>query len=193
MIRAGFMYLAVLGLVGCDMVNHDRTLEPAMAPLVNHSYVINKDSFLLENYCLNEYTTHRCMYMQAIGGSIRVFKGLGNSSVALPKSFDDYEQNKAAFAETLRDNNIFHQTKYWIVAKVPKGTVIKVTKLVSIAEGEAGRAWAVFGQIESEGTDVSIQIGPGNMNQSFPWWFSSQGFDRYYLPPQPLPEFLSEQ
>lgn len=191
MIRAGLISLFALSLVGCEMINYDQTADPAMTQLINQSYVINKDSFLLENYCLNEYTTSRCLYMQAVGGSIRVFKGIGNSDVNLPKSFEDYEQNKDTYNDSLRDDNIFHRTKYEVITEIPKGTLIKITRVVSISEGESGRAWAVFGQIESLGPDVSIQIGSGHLMQDGPNWFASRDREHYNPPPQPLPDFLS--
>jgi hypothetical protein len=173
------------------MFNHDETSNSAIISFVGHSYVINKDSFLLENYCLDEYTTSHCLYMQAIGETITVGSGIGNRLVNLPKSFEDYEQNKDLFNERLRDNNLFHHTKYAIVAEIPRGTVIKITRVISIAEGEDGKKWAVFGLIGNQGDDISIQIGAGHILQSGPGWFAARDSKHYDPPPIPLPEFLS--
>lgn len=193
MIRVAFIFFLALMCASCAIINYDRTSDPEMTPLINHSYVINKDAFLLENRCLNEYNTPHCLYLQVADGSIEVFRGIGNKTVHLPKSFEDYERNKDAYEDSLRDNNIFHGSRYSIVAEIPKGTIIKITKLVSIAMGEDGRGWVVFGEIESQGRDTSIQIGGNSHNNSRgspPWFKSQDSGQNYYLPPLPLPEFL---
>lgn len=189
--RTGLALLVALAIAGCDVINYDRTFDPTMAALVGHSFVVNKDSFLIENYCLDEYTTNSCLFMQIAGGYIEVGRGIGNPRVSLPKSFADYEKNKDIYNENLRDDNIFHHTKHEIVAEVPKGTIIKITRLVSVAEGDEGRAWVVFGQLDNQGAEVSIQIGAAHISQSGPWWFERKGMDNYSRPPHPLPEFLS--
>lgn len=190
MLRAGLVSLMVLGIAGCEMFNHDQTLDPNMMSLVGHSYRIVKDGFLLENYCLDEYTTSSCLYMQVAGGYIEVRKGIGNPRVNLPKSFDDYEQNKNYYNDSLSSDSLFHHTRHEIVAEIPKGTAIRITRIVSIAEGEDGRGWAVFGQIANQGPDVAIQIGSGHISQSGPRWFHARDREYYNRPPQPLPEFL---
>ncbi|HEX6550163.1 MAG TPA: hypothetical protein VF117_05765 [Gammaproteobacteria bacterium] len=190
MLRVGLLGFMVLGLAGCAMFDHDLTLDPDMNSLVGHSYRIVSDSFLLENYCLNDYTTTSCLYMQIAGGFIEAGKGIGNSRISLPKSFVDYEQHKDYYNDGLKSDSLFHHTKHDIVAEIPKGTIIRITRVVSVAEGENGRGWAIYGQIASQGSDVSIQIGSGHLRQSGPRWFHARDREYFNRPPQPLPEFL---
>lgn len=191
MIRIGLALLGALSIAGCDVIDYDRTSDPTMATLVGHSFVINKDSFLIENYCLDEYTTTNCLYMQIAGGYLEVHRVMSNPRVSLPKSFEDYQQNKDSYGDSLRDRGIFHSTRYTVVAEIPKGTHIKITRIVSVAGGDQGRTWAVFGTIASFGSDDSIQIGPGHLKQNGPQWFGSRDFEHYNSPPIPLPDFLS--
>lgn len=180
-------------LGGCAVVSHDRTAEPGMDAIIGKSFAIQKDSFLIESYCSSDYTTESCLFMQIAGGSIeRNPSRLGGyrATVELPGTLADYGARRDAVNDELVERSIFGNTRHDIVATVPKGTVITVTRVVDKAEGESGRCWVVYGSILSQ-SGTSIQIGACRYAaQGQPMWFEAEYKPAGANHPQPLPEFL---
>jgi hypothetical protein len=184
------MFICVL-LAGCDMISHDRTHASGMDAVVGKSFVLLQDSFLIENYCDDGFTTKRCLFLQVSGGSIQRFSGLlGHQELAaLPTSIEDYEHNPALYNEQLADRGLLRRESHDIVATVPKGTLVTVTTTIDSARGDEGRSWLVYAAMGSQ-PGMAIQLGPAQLSfKGQPYLFTLQGRDTQ-LPPNPNTIYL---
>lgn len=185
-----FLSTAFALLSGCAVLKHDRTNAPAMDAVVGKLFVIQKDSFLIENYCLGGYPGKDCLFLQVVGGQIeRNPNRLGGyrMTAQLPDSFSDYASRTDKYDDYLLERSIFGSTPHNIVADIPAGTIIKVTTIIEQPAGDNGSCLVVYGVIQSR-PDVSIQIGPcPYVEHGSPEWFNERS-EPLHL--QPLPEYL---
>lgn len=179
-------------LAGCAIISHDLTHAPGMDAIVGKSFVIQQDSFLLENYCEDSSGANSCLLLQVVGGKTwhEVAAFIPYSvEVDLP-TLDEYARDPKRYDDTLASHSHFSTTRHDIAATVPKGTIITVTRVIEGAYGESGSGWVVYGAIQSQ-PGVLIQIGSGQLGGgTYPSWLK-RDFPGYGPPaPQPLPEFL---
>lgn len=201
--------IVFLSLSSCAIVTVDRSNAPGMNMLVGKSFIVAQDSFLIENACIKEYTASNCFLIQVTGGYIQhvIFSAFGGNDepAQLPMSFAAFRADPLKYNDRYVSTSLFGKTRQDIVAAVPKGSVITVTRLVSVANGENGRCWLVFGRLVGQDNQVAIEVPrcgdlvPGSRERP-PYWFTLQcpkpthnfhpGPDNYTLPPVPKPSFL---
>jgi hypothetical protein len=187
---AGVLIVISALLTGCAVLQHDRTDAPGMDALVGKSFVIQKDSFLIENYCLSGYPGKACLFLQVTGGKIeRNPDRLGGYRMEadLPASFADYASHADSYNGDLVERSIFGSTLHDILANVPKGTIITLTTVIDQPAGDNGSCLVAYGTIPSQ-PGVSIQIGPcPYVAHGSPEWFDENS-EPLHL--RPLPEYL---
>jgi hypothetical protein len=189
--HVGILIIGFTLLTGCAMINHDRSDAPGMDALMGKSFVIEKDSFLIENYCADLYATKDCVFMQVTGGFIERKTSKLTAVLEkgqLPGSFEEFARDPKAINDDLAERGLLDHTRHDIVGVVTKGTVIIITRVMEAAHGEDGSGWLVYGTLQSQ-PGISIQIGPGQLSFSgSPSWLK-----RVYPfsgIPQPSPDYL---
>jgi len=183
-------------LTACSLITVNRTNAKGMDALVGKSFVVVKDSFLIENACIKEYSTERCLQLQVVAGRIthkvNSFFGWSWVGVDLPATIREFEENPLKYNNAYISTTLFGTTRQDIVGIVSKGTTVTITRLVSKALGETGRCWVVYGRLEKTPNNTAIEIPAcGFSPEAGPLWFISQrGGGAYYIPPKPDPEYL---
>ncbi|HKU17725.1 MAG TPA: hypothetical protein VJP80_00455, partial [Candidatus Saccharimonadales bacterium] len=201
--------LLCLSLSSCAIFTVDRSNAPGMDFLVGKNFIVAQDSFLIENACIKEYTASNCFLIQVTGGYMQhaifgVF-GAHDEPVQLPISFTAFAADPSKYNRQYVSTSLFGKARQDIVATVPKGSVLTVTRLVSVANGDNGRCWLVFGRLAGHYDKAAIEVPrcgdlvPGSRERP-PYWFTLQcpkpthnfrpGPDNYTLPPVPKPTFL---
>jgi len=179
-------------LSGCALINYDETEKPYMSGLVGKRFILVQDSYLIDNECTHGSWAERCLLLQVGGGMVYRADPFGSGSgLKLPVSFAEYDANPSAYA----DVHAFGYQKREIVSEVPKGTIITVTRVISSAWGDSGSCWTVYGVLDKQPADTSMQLGPCAFSgQGSPVWIhhaydigndKPPVFDTKYLTPAP--------
>ena len=180
-------YLAILFLAilsGCSVVVHDKTNAPIAEGIVGANFMTVKDGFLYKARCADIHasvqSTEWCTGIQAFNS--------GNQYARTPANFEDYQSAKKQWDEKLFTKLAFEKQRS-IISPLPKGTILKVTKLVQYPWGTNGYYWAIRATlVSSEGNQLEVEL-PTNSVLAFPTWLKGYGVQE---PPSFKPEYLTE-
>lgn len=172
------LFLSILS--GCSVVVHDKTNDPMALPFIGSYYQTVKDGFLYEARCADinapVQSTEWCT-------GIQVFDS-GNEYSKTPSNYQEYQSAQEEWNEKLFTKLAFEKQRS-IISPLPKGTVIKITKLVQYPWGTNGYYWAIRAElINAEGTPLEVEL-PTNSVLAFPTWLQGYGV-------QELPQFKQE-
>ncbi|GIU05304.1 hypothetical protein TUM4261_06970 [Shewanella sp. c952] len=171
-------YLALvffLALSGCSVVVHDKTNDPMASNFVGSFFKTAKDGFLYEARCADisatVQSTEWCIGIQAFNS--------GNQYASTPENYEAYQSSQKLWNEKLFTKLAFEKQRS-IISPLPKGTILKITKLVQYPWGTNGYYWAIRATItKPEGNQIEVEL-PTNRVLSFPTWL--QGFGVRELP-----------
>jgi hypothetical protein len=175
-----FLFLSILS--GCSVVVHDKTNAPMALTFVGSYYQTVKDGFLYDARCADikasVQSTEWCTGIQAFDS--------GNEYFKTPTNYQAYKSAQEGWDEKLFTKLAFEKQRS-IISDLPKGTVIKITKLVQYPWGTNGYYWAIRAElINSEGNKLEVEL-PTNRVLAFPTWLQGYGVQEL---PKFKPEFL---
>jgi hypothetical protein len=176
-------FLAVLFisiLSGCSVVVHDKTNDPMAITFIGSYFMTSKDGFLYEARCADinatVQSTEWCTGVQAFNS--------GNQYATTPANYQAYKSSQKKWDEKLFTKLAFEKQRS-IISPLPKGTILKITKLVQYPWGTNGYYWAIRATMTTpEGNQLEIEL-PTNRVLAFPTWLQDYGV-------QELPRFKSE-
>lgn len=176
-------YLALVFLLilsGCSVVVHDKTDDPIAKNFVGSYFKTTKDGFLYEAMCADVsatvQSTEWCTGIQAFNS--------GNQYATTPNNYNAYKSSQKHWDEKLFTKLAFEKQRS-IISPLPKGTILKVTKLVQYPWGTNGYYWAIRATIStSANQQVEVEL-PTNSVLAFPTWLHGYSV-------QKLPSFKSE-
>ena len=151
-------------------------------PFMGSYYQTVKDDFLYEARCADinasVQSTEWCIGIQAFDS--------GNEYSKTPTNYQAYKSARVEWDKKLFTKLAFEKQRS-IISTLPKGTVIKIKKLVQYPWGTNGYYWAIRATLmTSEGNQLEIEL-PTNRVLSFPTWLQSYGMQEL---PKFKPEFL---
>ncbi len=172
------LFLSVLS--GCSVVVHDKTSDPIAQSFVGSYYQTVKDGFLYEARCADInasiQSTEWCTGLQAFDS--------GNEYAKTPTNYQEYKATQKEWDEMLFTKLAFEKQRS-IISLLPKGSVIKITKLVQYPWGTNGYYWAIRATLITP-TENQLEIElPTNRVLSFPTWLQEFGVKE-------LPKFKAE-
>lgn len=172
-------FLLVLSLPACTGIV-DKSDMPIAKNIVGSYYLTAKDGYLYEARCADIdatiQSTEWCIGIQAFDS--------GNEYFKTPQDYDTYLSNKLWWDEKLFEKLAFERQRS-IVSPLPKGTTIRITKLVQFPWGSNGYYWAIRAVLIE--TDNEIEL-PTNTVLAFPTWLIGYGVQHE---PQFDPEYLT--
>lgn len=194
-----FLCLFVLVISGCSIVTYECKTSPSNPALIGEEFLLGEDSFLLENSCSARLSTKKiCFRIQVVGGDITYADG-GTLNARLPASFVDFEKKPTYYNDKyVNKNRLFGVTtdekRQDIVGLAPKGSVIRITNVVSAAWGESGRCYEVYGELSQGSKDLFVEMPSCalGMLDANPLWFndSANNLDDCDTFPVPVSKYL---
>lgn len=98
----------------------------------------------------------------------------GNENAKTPANYQSYKSDQDAWDKKLFIKLAFEKQRS-IISTLPKGTVIKITKLVQYPWGTNGYYWTIRAElINTEGNHVEVEL-PTNSVLAFPTWLQGYG------------------
>ncbi|WP_077288482.1 hypothetical protein [Cognaticolwellia aestuarii] len=168
----------VLLLSGCIVV-HDKSNAPIAKNVVGSFYQTAKNGYLYEARCADVnasvQSTEWCTGIQAFDS--------GNENFKTPINYKEYLASKEEWDKKLFTTLAFEKQRS-IISPLPKGSIVKVTKLVQYPWGSNGYYWAIRGSLDFDGKKIEVEL-PTNSVFAFPTWLNGYGV-------QKAPQFKAE-
>jgi hypothetical protein len=161
--RLRFFLLPTL-LTGC-ITSVDMGDNPEAANLMGQCFEFRKSAFIYEGRCADltgfNDNSELCNSVQAVGEG------------RFPPSWDAYLQNREEFDEREFDKLLFEQQRTMLF-EVKSGAQITISRVVHHGWGSIGRYWAVRGHINTQGTEMEIELPSFYLVHPKPYWINGK-------------------